>query len=64
MIFYKTTMKDIPANCNECALARPVWGVAECPLPWKNCGQEMRKPCTRKRPKECPLVAIRKDDEQ
>lgn len=63
MIFYETTMQAIPANCNECALSRPKWGVAQCPLPWKS-GQEMRKPCTIKRPKECPLVEIRKDDEQ
>ena len=59
MICYKTEMQKIPANCNECALCRPKWGVATCPLPWKNGGQTIRKPCISKRHPNCPLIEVK-----
>ena len=51
MIYFKTGLKEIPANCMDCALQ---W----CPYPVKADGVHIRKSCVTKRHKDCPLVVV------
>ena len=58
MIVVKTEMEKIPANCRECKLGFKL----ECRRGCKPGIPEFKKSCLNKRPKDCPLVEIRKDD--
>lgn len=51
MIYWKTSLTEIPPNCADCKLE---W----CPYPLKADGISILKSCVTKRHSKCPLVEV------